>query len=322
MGQFADVRSEVQVRPLELKNLGAADRIFRLAFGTFLGMPDPLQFGGDADFVRSRWRADPKSVLGAELNGDLVGSNFVTNWGSFGFFGPLTVRPDLWDKGIARRLLESTVAMFETWGARHRGLYTFANSPKHVSLYQRFGFWPRNLNAAVQKQVGPDARAAGWSKLSEAATREQEGLIEACREVTGEIFEGLNAEREIRAVIDQKLGEVVLLDQDTKLAGFGVCHCGAGSEAGSGKCYVKFGAIRPGPQADRNFERLLDACCALASERKLATVTAGVHAGRIRAYRQCLNSGFHIQFLGLAMETGTPGSGYNHADVFVLDDWR
>src|SRR4051794_31195219 len=88
----------VSIRPLREDELGDADRIARLAFGTFLGLPDPLDFMGDADYVRTRWRADPATALAAELDGKLVGSNFVANWGSVGFFGPLSVHPDLWNR--------------------------------------------------------------------------------------------------------------------------------------------------------------------------------------------------------------------------------
>ncbi len=42
------------VRPLIETDLPEADRNFRLAFGTFLGLPDPQSFAGDADCVRSR----------------------------------------------------------------------------------------------------------------------------------------------------------------------------------------------------------------------------------------------------------------------------
>jgi N-acetylglutamate synthase-like GNAT family acetyltransferase len=47
------------------------------------------------------------------VNGELEGSNFVANWRSVGIFGPLTIRPDLWDKGIAKQLLKSTMDYFE-----------------------------------------------------------------------------------------------------------------------------------------------------------------------------------------------------------------
>ncbi len=53
----------ILVRPLREPDLPLADRIFRLAFGTFNGLPDPLQYGGDLDKIRTRWLADPGARL-------------------------------------------------------------------------------------------------------------------------------------------------------------------------------------------------------------------------------------------------------------------
>jgi len=147
-------RSDILVRPLVESDLGDAARILCVAFGTFLGLADPQRFLGDADMVRSRWRAQPSGVLAAEHNGKLVGSNFIANWGSFGFFGPLTTEPEYWNRGVAQRLLVPTMEIFKRWGTRHMGLYTFADSPKHLALYQKFGFWPRDLVALMAKPVG------------------------------------------------------------------------------------------------------------------------------------------------------------------------
>ena len=96
----------LKIRSLTQDDLPAADRIFRLAFGTFLGAPEPEQFWADLDYARTRWLADPTAAFGAELDGELVGSNFGARWGSVGFFGPLTVRPDLWNRNIAQRLMD------------------------------------------------------------------------------------------------------------------------------------------------------------------------------------------------------------------------
>ena len=104
-------RGLVSIRPLQDRDLVHADRIFRLAFGTFLGLPDPETFARDADYVRTRWLADQSAALAAEVNGSIAGSNFVTRWGSVGFFGPLTVHPSYWDSGIAKKLLVSTINM-------------------------------------------------------------------------------------------------------------------------------------------------------------------------------------------------------------------
>ena len=50
---------ELGVRALRKGDLNAADRVMRRAFGTFIGLPDPATFMGDAGFVHSRWRTDP-----------------------------------------------------------------------------------------------------------------------------------------------------------------------------------------------------------------------------------------------------------------------
>ena len=85
----------LNVRPLTPRDLPAADRIISFAFGKFLGAPEPDQFWADLAYARTRWPADPTAAFGAELDGELIGSNFATRWGSVGFLGPLTVRPDL-----------------------------------------------------------------------------------------------------------------------------------------------------------------------------------------------------------------------------------
>jgi GNAT superfamily N-acetyltransferase len=123
----------IRTRPLEERDLGEADRIMRLAFGTFFGLPDPMTMFGDSDIAYTRFRAAPDSALAAEADSRLVGSNFITQWGSFGFFGPLSVEPRRWDQGVAQRLLEPTMELFEKWGCRHAGLFTFSHSPKHIA---------------------------------------------------------------------------------------------------------------------------------------------------------------------------------------------
>src|ERR1700732_707108 len=144
---------DIRVRPLEEREVDEADRIMRLAFGTFLKMPDPMQMFGDSNLSKPRWDAQPDGAPAAELDGRLIGSNFAANWGSFGFFGPLSVLPELWERKIAQRMLERTMALFQKWGTRHTGLFTFPESPKHAALYQKFGFWPRFLTPLMEKKV-------------------------------------------------------------------------------------------------------------------------------------------------------------------------
>lgn len=311
---------DVLVRPLQENDLEAADRVVRLAFGTFLSLPEPMTFMGDAGYVRSRWLADPMAAFGAEVDGDIVGSNFATSWGSVGFFGPLSVHPDLWDQGLGKRLMQPVMQCFERWGTKHAGLLTFPQSQKHVGLYQSFGFWPRFLTAVMSKPVERRGESR-WSRLSGIPEPEREEVLRAGRQLTDAIYEGLDVTSEIRAVAIQKLGETVLVWGDGGLAGLAVCHCGPQTEAGSGQCYVKFGAVRPGPTAKRDFASLLHACEEMAAEDGLSQVTAGVNTARHEAYRQMYEHGFRTEFHGVVMQRPNE-PGYNRPGTYVIDDWR
>ena len=317
---MADV-SPVVIRPLTEADLADADRVFRMAFGTFLGAPEPRRFFGDAEFVRTRWRADNDAAFAAVREGRLVGSNFVTNWGSVGFFGPLTVDPACWSQGIAKRLMEPTVELFDSWGTRHAGLFTFAQSALHVGLYQRFGFWPRFLTAVMSRPVRPPAPAHLGARMSDLAGEAKASALASVRDLTDAVYPGLDVTREIESVLSQGLGDVVLIDDTAALQGVAICHIGAGTEAGGGNCYVKFGAVRPGKLAARHFELLLDACYRLAADKGAAGLSAGVNAGRDKAWQALVQRGFRVGMQGVTMHRPND-AGYSHSDSYVIDDWR
>lgn len=309
---------DVTVRPMRENDLQEADRIMRLAFGTFIGLPDPMSFAGDADYVYTRYHADPSAALVAEVDGRIAGSNFALHWGSVGVFGPLTIHPDFWDKGVARRLLEQTMEIFARWQVKHAGLFTFAQSSKHVHLYQKFGFWPRYLTAIMSKPVN---RVEGkFIRYSQLAADEKEKAMKECKALTGKIYDGLDLREEIHSVDNQGLGDTVLV-YDGQLAGFAVCHCGPRTEAGSGNCYVKFGAAVPGQDSEKRFDKLLDACESFASSQGLSRVIAGVNTARHGAYKSMVAHKFRTDIQGVTMDRPNE-PGYNREDVYLIDDWR
>ena len=317
---MADV-SPVVIRPMTEADLVDADRVFRVAFGTFLGAPDPQKFFGDAEFVRTRWHSDSHAAFAAVREGRLVGSNFLTNWGSVGFFGPLTVDPPCWNQGIAKRLMEPTVELFDSWGTRHAGLVTCAQSTMHVALYQRFGFWPRFLTAVMSMPVTPSAAAHPGARLSDLAGAARPAALGSVRELTDAVYPGLDVTREIESVLSQGLGDVVLIEDTAALQGVAICHIGAGTEAGGGNCYVKFGAVRPGQHAARHFELLLDACYRLAADRGAIGLAVGANAGRDKAWKALAQRGFRTGMQGVSMHRPNE-AGYSHSDSYLIDDWR
>jgi GNAT superfamily N-acetyltransferase len=301
----------IKVGPIKQTELEEAGRIVRLAFGTFLGLPDALDFMGDRDLMTPRWRSPHVKVIAARDGGRLIGTNVVTHWGSFGFFGPLTVLPEYWSRGVAKRLLEATMMLFEKWGVRHTGLYTFPHSVRHVGLYQKFGYWPRYLTAIMTRTPQADAARQAPELLSSLTRSAREQAIEACARLTHKIDKGLDLSGEIRAVLAQRTGDVVLTP-----GAFAVCLNGPGSEGGSKTCYVKFGGARDGER----FDRLLDACEAFAASRG-AVVEAGVNMAREEAWRHMRARGYQVISQGVAMQR-PHADGFNRPDAWVIDDWR
>jgi GNAT superfamily N-acetyltransferase len=310
------------IRPLTDRDLPAAQRILRLAFGTFLGAPDPSTFWADRDYVHGRFGAENVASYAVDLDGELVGANFATQWGSVGFFGPLMVRPDRQGQGIAKQLVESVSGRLDDWGVRHAGLFTFAHSALHLALYQKFGFHARFLTAIMTAPARPGGTAIHWSRYSELDEADRRGVEAACREVTEALYEGLDLGAEIRTVAARGLGDTLLLWVGTsRLAGFAVCHWGPASEAGEGCCFVKFGAVRPGPTAEGDFAGLLDACAALTDEIGMPNLLAGVNLAREEAHRHMVSRGFRTEIQGVTMHRPNDW-GYSRPGLYVLDDWR
>jgi GNAT superfamily N-acetyltransferase len=314
-------KPSIKVGALRADELEEASRILRLAFGTFLSLPNPMDFMGDRDFVSPRWNAHNTKLLAARDSGKLVGSNIATRWGSFAFFGPLTVLPEYWNRGVAQQLLAATMKVFDRWGVRHSALFTFPQSPRHVGLYQKFGYWPGSLTALVKRAPAPPAWPLAQNAkipvlLSSLTNKEQERAIKACAKLTNSLERGLDLSDEMRAVMAQRIGEVILIEGGRALDAFAICMYGAGSEGGEKTCYVKFAVARSGER----FERLLDAIDALALAQG-SEVEAGVSMACKNAFERLRSRGYRVVTMGVGMQK-PHGDGFNRAAAYVLNDWR
>lgn len=302
-------------------DIPAADRIMRIAFGTFLGMPEPEHCFAGQDYVGTRHTAAPDGAFIAVRDGAVVGSNFATCWGSVGFFGPLSVDPQVWDSGIAKRLMEPVLARFADAGVRCQGLFTFPHSVRHVGLYRSFGFWPRALTFVVGRAV-PTLRTAPaprfFGQLAPAAQHAALGEIAA---LADRLYAGFDPGVEVRAVHAQRLGQTVLVGGPGGIEGFAVCHVGANTEAGPGVVYVKMAAVAPGRGGAKRFARLLDAVERCAQDAGAEQITAGVSASRTQACQVLFARGYRVLLQGIAMHRhNVPGLA--RGGVYVLDDWR
>jgi hypothetical protein len=310
------------VRPLAERDLPEAQRIVRTAFGTFFGAPDLDSFWTDFDYVYGRHGAEHTASFAIDEGGRLAGSNFATRWGSVGFFGPLSTRPDLWNRGFAQPLVAAASDAFDRWRLSHAGLCTFPQSTKHIHLYQKFGFYPRFLSAIMTAPAGSGEPLSVGSRYSSHGAGERRDIEAQCADVTGTLYEGLDLAGEIRTATARRLGDTLLLwEGPSRLAGFAVCHWGPASEAGADRLYIKFGAVRTGASAGNQFSRLLDSAAALAREASQQSVVAGVSLAREEAYRLMCARGFRSQMQVVTLHRPNE-PGYSRPGAFAIDDWR
>jgi GNAT superfamily N-acetyltransferase len=308
-------------RPMVEPDLKEAQRIMRHAFGTFMGASDLDNFWTDFDYIYGRHGAEHVRSFAIDHEGQLAGSNFATRWGSVGFFGPLSIRPDFWDRGLAQPLVAAVSDVFDTWGLTHAGLCTFPQSTKHIHLYQKFGFHPRFLTPLMTAPAKPGALPE-YSRYSALAADGREAAEAASCALTDEIYPGLDLRAEMRSNAQRGHGDTLLLwDGPSRLAGFAVCHWGPASEAGADMLFIKFGAARSGPGAGDRFAALLDAAGALAASVGMGKVLAGVNAGRADAYNGMERLGFRA-FHNVVTLHRPNDPGYSRPDVYALDDWR
>jgi hypothetical protein len=117
------------------------------------------------------------------------------------------------------------------------------------------------------------------------------------------------------------LGDTILLEGGGRLAAFAICHYGPRSEAGEGKCFIKFGAVRATSAAERDYGRLLNATEALAVSVGMPALLAGANLARHEAYQFLVGHGFRTEIQGVTMHQRNE-QGYSRPGVYIIDDWR
>lgn len=317
--------TKVDIHPIRGEEVEEAEKLVRLAFGTFFNAPNPTENPSERRMIVHRFDQNPHNVIAATLDGVIVGTNVLTEWGSFGFFGPLAVRPDLWNSGIGGKLVAAAVDKFESDGISSLGLFTFADSPKHLGLYHKFGFCSRFLTPLMEKKIESNMTRTyfkNYRRFSKIAQNDRSQALDEIRALTEPLYPGLDLSREIQLVDDFKMGETLLVfDESRNLAAFAICQTGAGTEAGLDRCYIKFGASRIGPKASNDFTSLLKACESYAAESKVSILEAGMNLSHDAAFDVMLRNKFQISFIGVNMQKPNEPA-YNRRETFVIDDLR
>jgi predicted N-acetyltransferase YhbS len=135
-------RSLVELRPIEPAD---CDEVARIVYEAFAGIHDRHRFARDFPTLESALQltsgfiAHP-SIWGvvAEIDGRIVGSNFLDERGPIRGVGPITVDPAAQERGIGRRLMEAVIDRGA--GAAGIRLLHDAFNTRSLALYASLGF--------------------------------------------------------------------------------------------------------------------------------------------------------------------------------------
>jgi ribosomal protein S18 acetylase RimI-like enzyme len=287
-------------------------------------------FGG-AQYVHHRWLMEPWGCFVAEEgDGKIVGAAVAVMWGTLGLVGPIAVLTHYQNQDIGQQLLTACQGFFDENRATLQGVATYPYSPKHLVLYQKFGYRPRGLVAITSKHLDrreivhatkgprPGVGVRRYSSLEEA--KKKPAMLKF-RRITNSIWRGMDVGKEVEIVDGLALGDTLLLEKGRELIGFAIVHMPPNSEAPHGAAYIKFLAIDSRHKRPEHLQALLAAAEEMAAAAQLAQVVTPVYTYYWTAYQTLLARGYHVDFTMVRMKRGKQEAEEDGSDL-VLDDWR
>jgi len=324
----------IKIRRVRKGDLSKVRDVIEQAFGDFFERQvgtRPRQVFGGAQYVHHRWLMEPWGCFVAEEgDGKIVGAAVAVMWGSLGLVGPIAVLTNYQNQDIGQQLLTACQEFFDENKATLQGVGTYPYSPKHLVLYQKFGYKPKGLVAIMAKHLDrremvhatkgakPGLGVRRYSSLEEA--RKKPAMLKF-RRITNSIWRGMDVGKEVEIVDGLALGDTLLLEKGRELIGFAVVHMPPNSEAPHGAAYIKFLAIDSRHRKPEYLHILLATAEEMAAAAQLGQVVAPAYTYYWTAYQVLLERGYHVDFTLVRMKRGKQED-YEDGSDLVLDDWR
>lgn len=206
---------DVKLRPGTPEDAEVCGRICYEAFGAIAG-----EHNFPSDFPASEVAAGLASMLlghpgfysvVAEVNGKVVGSNFLDERSTIPGVGPVTVDPAVQNTGVGRTLMQDVLQRASDRGAPGVRLLQAAYHGRSLSLYAKLGFQVRDLLACMQG-TPPTGEIPGYHARA-TTTADVEACTAVCRRVHGHDREG-----EVRDAIAQ--GTALVVEHDGRITGY------------------------------------------------------------------------------------------------------
>jgi len=150
------------------------------------------------------WFLGHEGIYGlvAELNGKIVGSNFLDERNPVSGVGPITIDPEVQNDGAGRALMEAVMRRSEERGFAGIRLVQAGYHNRSLALYLKLGFHPREQLAVLQ------GRALGKASPGYDVRPAAPGDLPACNELSVRVH-GHDRGGELKDAIAQGTARVV-----------------------------------------------------------------------------------------------------------------
>lgn len=147
----------------------------------------------------------------AELDGRIVGSNFLDERSAIAGLGPITVDPSVQDRQIGRRLMTAALDRAAARNVPGVRLVTAAYHTRSLALYTKLGFVPRESLVVMQ---GSPIRATipGYT-----VRRAREDDLSACNAVCLQVH-GVDRSGEVQDAVHQ--GTAMVVEHGGRVTGY------------------------------------------------------------------------------------------------------
>jgi predicted N-acetyltransferase YhbS len=269
---------DLKLRPGTPEDAQTCGRICYEAFSTLAqehNFPKEMATPAFAVGVLSMLLAHPSfySVV-AEVNGKVVGSNFLDERSTISGVGPVTVAPAVQNNGVGRVLMQDVMRRAAGRGAPGIRLLQAAHHRRSLSLYAKLGFQVRDALAVMQGSP-PKGEIPGY-QTRRATPAEMEGCTAVCRRVHGHDRAG-----EMRDALTQ--GTALVVEHDGRISGYATDLSLFGHAVG---------------ESNEDLKALIAAAEAFGGPGILVPTT------NAELFRWCLEQGLRVMYLMMMMTIG------------------
>jgi GNAT superfamily N-acetyltransferase len=259
------------------------------------------------------------AMLWTDERNDLVAFNIAHRSGREGWMGPLAVRPDRQALGLGKAIVRSAIDWLKDCGATIIGLETMPRTVENVGFYSGLGFVPGHLTVTLTADLGSHSVRGSFIRLSQLAQGAQAALLARCRARLERSAPAYDFTREHELTESLGIGETVVVERDSEIAGFALAHSAPLAEQRPGD---ELRVLKLYAESDDAFDRVITALELLAGKLHLRRIAVRCQTAYADAYRALLQRGYRVRWTDLRMTLeGYPETTLSGGQV-LLSNWE